>query len=183
MAKTGVTALVIVLLIAVLLLAAGCETMDSVADGAGTVKGVADRAGSVSAKAGTVDFRSGEQLCSYTERDTVTANSYKAAKIITPPSEATQNQAEVLFADGDKMWTRFVLRTHKPSKAELSVGDMVLYMPHFSDDEEVTAEHYRKQRWEFGRVTSTDELFKDMVEVDGEPLRIKWLRVSDESVG
>ncbi|MFO7781322.1 MAG: hypothetical protein R6W94_06800 [Spirochaetia bacterium] len=183
MAKTGVTALVIVLLIAVLLLAAGCETMDSVADGAGTVKGVADRAGSVSAKAGTVDFRSGEQLCSYTERDTVTANSYKAAKIITPPSEATQNQAEVLFADGDKMWTRFVLRTHKPSKAELSVGDMVLYMPHFSDDEEVTAEHYRKQRWEFGRVTSTDELFKDMVEVDGEPLRIKWLRVPDESVG
>ncbi len=179
MAKTGITALIVVLL----LLAAGCETMDSVVDGAGTVKGVADRAGSVSAKAGTVDFRSGEQLCSYTDGDTVTGNSYRAAKIITPPSDATQNQAEVLFADGDKMWTRFVLRTHKPSKAEVSVGDMVLYMPHFSDDEEVTEENYRKQRWEFGRVTSTDELFKDMVEVDGEPQRIKWLRVSDESVG
>jgi hypothetical protein len=29
----------------------------------------------------------------------------------------------------------------------------------------------------------TDELFKDMVEVDGEPRRLKWLRVPDESVG
>lgn len=179
MEKTGILALIAVFLV----VAIGCETMDTVMEGAETVQGVTERAGSVSAKAGAVDFRSGEQLCSYTDRDTVTGNSFKAAKILTPPSDATQNQAEVLFADGDQLWTRFVLRTHKPSASELSVGDMVLYMPHYSDDEEVSEEAYRNQRWEFGRVTSTDELFKDMVEVDGQPQRIKWLRVTDQPVG
>jgi hypothetical protein len=178
MTKTGIAALIVALLI----LASGCETMDTVMDGADTVKGVTERAGSVSATAGAVDFRSGEQLCSYTDRDTLTANNYKAAKIITPPSEATQQQAEVLFADGDQMWTRFVLRTHKPSKAELSVGDMVLYMPYYSDHEEVNEDDYRGSHWTFGRITSTDEMFKDMVEVGGEPVLIKWIRVTDEPV-
>ena len=179
MAKTGVTALIIGLL----LLAVGCETMDSVADGAGTVKGIADRAGSVSAKAGTVDFKSGEQLCSRTDRDNLVENEYKAAKILTPPSEATQNQAEVLFADGERTWTRFVLETHKPSKAELSVGDQVLYMSAYSDNEEVSQDSYRGVRWEFGTVTSIDDLFKDMVEVNGDTVYVKWLRVTDQTVG
>ena len=163
-----------------------CESMDSVMEGADRVTGAANRATSVSSKApsatGGVDFRSDEMLCSYTEEDSVSRNSFRAAKVLTPPSAQTQNQAEVLFADGEKMWSRLTLETHKPSKQEISVGELVLHIPNYSDDEDVSVETYRGQRWVFGRVTSTDPLFKDMVEVDGEELYLKWLRVTDEPV-
>jgi hypothetical protein len=179
MAKTAI----IFLALALLVLATACETMDSVMEGADTVKGVTDRAGSVSAKAGAVDFKAGEQLCAYTDRDSAVDNNFRAAKILTEPSDGTQNQAEVLFTNGDRKWTRFVLRTHKPSKSELTVGTLVLYMPYYSDDEDVRVEAYRDSDWRFGTVTSTDDLFKDMVEVDGDPAYVKWLRIPDEPVG
>lgn len=166
-----------------LLLIPGCETMDSVREGADAVRGATDRA--MSAKPTTaagVDLRSDEMLCSYTDKDPVTENSFKAAKVLTPPSSSTQNQAEVLFADGQKMWTRYALMTHRAAKTELRVGEMVLYMPHYSDDEQVSAETYRDMPWVFGTVTSTDALFKEMVEVNGEELYLKWLRVPDEPV-
>lgn len=163
-----------------------CESMDSVMEGADRVTGAANRTTSMSSKApsapGEVDLRSDEMLCSYTDEDSVVHNSFRAAKVLTPPTAQTQNQAEVLFADGDKMWSRHALETHKPSKQEISVGELALYMPNFSDDEEVSVERYREQRWVFGRVTSTDPLFKQMVEVDGEELYLKWLRVPDEPV-
>lgn len=175
--------LVTSMVLACLLLISGCETMDSVVEGANAVKGATDRAVAAQpTRAGGVNLRSDEMLCSYTDNDPVTENSFKAAKILTPASSSTQNQAEALFADGDKMWTRHALATHKPSEAELRVGEMVLYMPHYSDDEEVSVEVYRDTRWVFGRITSTEALFKEMVEVNGEELYVKWIRVPDEGV-
>lgn len=175
--------LVTSMVLACLLIFLGCETMDSVMEGANVVKGATDRA--VAAQptgAGGVDLRSDEMLCSHTDKDPVTENSFKAAKILTPPSSSTQNQAEVLFADGYKMWTRYALATHKASEAELRVGEMVLYIPHYSDDEEVSVEAYRDMSWVFGRITSTEALFKDMVEVNGSELYVKWIRVPDVAV-
>jgi hypothetical protein len=36
--------------------------------------------------------------------------------------------------------------------------------------------------WKFGRVTSTDEFFKDMVEINGKPKYINWVRVPNEPI-
>lgn len=178
--KTG---LVICMVLIGALLLSGCETVDSVMEGADAVKGATGRAmAGQPTKAGAADLRSDEMLCSYTDRDSVAENHFKAAKILTPPSSSTQNQAEVLFADGEKTWTRYAVATHKPSEGELRVGELVLYMPYYSDDEEVSAETYRDTDWVFGRITSTDALFKQMVEVNGEELYLKWLRVADEPV-
>ena len=171
-----------VLVLGALLLLTSCESLDSVMKGADTVRSVSSRTSSTAAKAEPVDLRSGEMLCAYTDRPSIEDNNYKAAKIITPASDSTNNQAEVLFANGDQVWTGFVIASHKASKSELTVGTLALYMPYYSDDEKVSAEEYRSNPWKFGRVTSTDEFFKDMVEINGKPKYIKWVRVPDEPV-
>jgi hypothetical protein len=152
-----------------------CDTINKVVSGA-------ERVEKTAAKAGPVDFKSGEVLCSTHECDTITDCSFKAAKILTKPSAATQNQAEVLFTDGKQKWVQYVVPSHKPSEVELQVGKWVLYMPYESHHEKVDVDNYRKTTWKLGRITSTDELFKDMVEIKGDLRYVKWIRVPDEPI-
>ncbi len=173
--------LVLVAGIVVLTVLVGCASLGTVGQVAGAAQQVR-AVPQVSTGVGGVDFRPDEQLVSSRDRDDVRASTFKAAKILTPPSQATQNQAEVLFANGDRRWVRYVLVTHKPTKAELQVGRMVLHMGYVSGRDDVTADTYRNREWQFGRITSVDELFRDRVEVDGSAYHIKWLRVTNEVI-
>ena len=142
--------------------------------------GLSGRAQTVTARAGLVDFRADEQLVSTTSTADVTQNNFSAAKILTPPSAATANQAEVLFANGNRNWARTVLDTYKPKNEDLFVGRWVLYMYNYSHRDQVTQDNYRRARWDFARVTSVDELFRGRVELGGRSVYVKWTRVTDE---
>ena len=40
-------------------------------------------------------------------------------------------------------------------------------------------DRYRKQAWYLGRISSVDELFKDVVEVNGKKMQIQWIRIPE----
>ena len=179
----------ITLLITVSLLFFACSTMDDVVKGIETADKIKSSvpSGSSSAmaaatSAGAIDFRSGEVLSSAYNKDNVFDDQFRAAKILTPPSDATKGQAEVLFGNGDRKWVIRVIASHRAGKQEMGLGKPVLYMYYNSTYESINADDYRNGSWRFGRITSTDELFKDMVEVDGKPCYVKWLRMSDQPV-
>ncbi len=106
---------------------------------------------------------------------------FLAAKVLTPASAATKNQAEVIFVDGKKAWTMFVLPSHKASNAELKVGVAVLFNT-WAGTQNLSADDYRQGRWFFGNVTSVDELFKGIVEVKGDKKYIKNIRIPNQPV-
>ena len=132
------------------------------------------------AVAGGVDFKSGEVLCAASDRS-MKENTYYAAKVLTPASPATKNQAQVLFLDGKEKWTSYVIPSHKASKAEMALGKYVLFSS-YSKYEEVSSDDYRKSGWYIGRITSTDELYKKMVEIKGRKYYIKWIRIPETIV-
>ena len=176
-----------VVLVLIGLLFFSCSSMDDVMRGMDTVDRIGSKASSASAavggsSVGGVDFRKGEILSSTEENKELADNSFRAAKVITPASNSTQGQAEVLFANGDKKWVMYTLPSHKATEGELRVGDLVLYMYYTSDNEDVTEDGYRNDTWQFGRITSTDEVFKGMVEIDGRSHYIKWVRIADSRV-
>ncbi|MDY7029550.1 MAG: hypothetical protein SVR04_14770 [Spirochaetota bacterium] len=182
--------IILVLVVLASLALFSCSTLDDVMEGMETVEKISSKApsgGSSSAmEAGTsmkgVDFRKGEVLSSWFENKSIVDNEYMPAKVMTPASDATQGQAEVLFASGEKKWVQLTVPSHKANKNELQLGQMVLFLYDYSYHEEMTEDNYRKHRWQFGRITSTDELFKGMVEIDGRSYYVKWIRVPDEPV-
>ncbi len=138
---------------------------------------------SISTQALTIDFRPGEQLVSTRDSDSIANDSFRAARIMTAPSDATQGQAEVILANGTRRWSRHVLESRKATPADLYVGRMVLYMrwSNYSNDR-MTQDTYRNSDWNFGRVTSVDQLFRGRVEVAGRDLNVNWVRVTDALV-
>ena len=131
---------------------------------------------------GGVDFKKDEVLCGYYDDRGLLDNTYHAAKIMTPASSLTKNQAEVIFVrDGKKKWTKYVIPSHKAEKTELKLGVLVLRHA-WASSEDIRAEGYRKQYWSLQRISSTDELFKGVVEVEGQKSHIKWLRIPDQSL-
>ncbi len=169
-------------ILAVMALLIGCETMDKMMRGADVVGDVAQKATPVQGAVEETEFRDGEVLCASHENESMMDNRYWLAKILTQPSASTKNQAEVLFINsGDKMWSPFVVPSHKASKSDMELGNIVLYHE-WSGSEEVSAEAYRKGRWYLGRISSTDDLFKDMVEVNGDAKYVKWLRIPEVPV-
>lgn len=127
---------------------------------------------------GGVDFREGEVLCA-SGTDPYHEDFY-TARIVTPPSAATKNQAEVVYLrDGRKEWVNFVLPSRKATKQDLVVGKVLFAPVWHRADKDISDEDYRKGLWKLGRVTSVDELFKDIVEVNGEKYYWQWLRVPD----
>jgi hypothetical protein len=127
-------------------------------------------------------FLKGEVLCATHESRGLLDNTYYVAKVVTPASAATKNQAEViLVSNGKKMWTRYVIPSHAASKEEIKLG-MILFKHVWAGSEDISAESYRKQDWRLGRVSSTDELFKGVVEVQGDKSRVKWLRIPDQAL-
>jgi hypothetical protein len=172
-------ALLIVALALVVL--AGCESVSSVASGAAAVGSLAGRAGGATGPvmAGPADLRSDEVLCAQGDEHNPMDASYLAAKVLTPASAATNNQAEVIFVDGKKAWTKIVLPTHKAAKEEFKVGAVVLFHV-WASQADMTADDYRLHTWDVGRVTSIDEMFKGLVEVSGQKKNTKWIRIPNQ---
>jgi hypothetical protein len=126
-----------------------------------------------------VDFRDGEVLCA--EGKDPYREDFYTARILTQPSAATKNQAEVVYLkDGKKEWVNFVIPSRKATKQDLVVGKVLFAPVWHREDKDISDEEYRKGLWKLGRVTSVDELFKDIVEVNGEKYYWKWLRVPDK---
>jgi hypothetical protein len=162
------------------LLFTACETLDDLEQGVSTISTTVSKGAAVGGTTpqGAIDFRKDEVLCSVSGDKEKKDARYLPAVILTPPSSSTQNQAEVLYPDGKKEWTYVVLQSRKAKESDLSLGAEILYMYHQSDDEDMSQEKYRNNEWLFGTVTSADELFKGVVEVDGRPMLVKWIRIA-----
>lgn len=130
---------------------------------------------------GGVDFKSGEILSADCDNEKMTDCRYYAAKVVTPATPATKNQAEVLFVSGDQKWTPYVIPSHKTAKGELAIGKYLFYHVH-GTYEDIDQDGYRKNGWHLGKITSTDELFKGLVEVSGKKIYLKWLRTPDRVI-
>ena len=99
------------LALGLVLIAASCS---SVASGAlsgalgAVVPGGGGGGGAIASAAAPVEFQSGEILASADSRS-MFDSSFRVAKILTPASAATKNQAEALWiADGKKQWVATV---------------------------------------------------------------------------
>ncbi|OHD15138.1 MAG: hypothetical protein A2Z96_01475 [Spirochaetes bacterium GWB1_48_6] len=125
-----------------------------------------------------VDFKNGEILVTLDgEKKGAT---YYTAKVLTPPSTATKNQAEVVFIhDGSTAWANFLTNSHKATQEELKIGKEVLFMSYTEGDDSVDGDSYRKYPWYIGRVTSLDFLYKGQVEVNGRLFALKLLRIAE----
>ena len=154
----------------------GCETLDDLEQGVSKISTTVSKGGGGTSMPGKIDFRKDEMLCSVSGDKAMKDARYLPAVILTPGSSSTQNQAEVLFPDGSKEWTSIVLTSRPVQDSDISLGEDFLYMYHQSDDEDMSQEKYRNNYWQFGTVTSTDELFKGVVEIDGRPMLVKWVR-------
>ncbi len=130
-----------------------------------------------SVETSAADFKSDEVLASTGDASRM-ESVYALAKVVTAASATTRDEAQVLFlADGSKQWVKWTLTSRKAAKADFVVGAPVLYPRGWSGYDTISVEEYRANQWALGRVTSTDELFKDVVEVSGEPYAVKMLRV------
>lgn len=120
-------------------------------------------------------FRSGEVLSAFSGSHVLHENGFAAARILTPPSESTNGQTEVLFANGVKTWVKHTLPSHKIRKGELQVGETVLWNGYFSSSHNEL--NYRFGAWYFGTVTEDAGLSGGTVEVNGIPVPLVWIRV------
>ncbi|HOV63274.1 MAG TPA: hypothetical protein PLG43_05260 [Spirochaetia bacterium] len=145
----------------------------------GTGGGVVAQAVTSGASSAVLEFQSGEILCSYGEGSMMDTD-YYVAKVLTQASAATKNQAEVVYvADGKKMWVNYVVPSRKATKADFAVGNIVFYSPYFINADKIDLDEYRKSRWDLGTITSVEELYKNKVEVNGDPATIDFLRVPE----
>ena len=127
-------------------------------------------------------FKSGEVLCAYYDNRGLKDNTYYVAKVVTPATPQTKNQAEVIFvSDGKQMWTKYVIPSHNADKSEIKLGTMV-FRHVWANSDDISAESYRKKYWRLQRVSSTDEIFKGVVEVEGKKSHVKWLRIPEQVI-
>lgn len=153
-----------------------CATVSSKLPGIPLAPGVGIQPAAIK---GQVDFRDGEVLCA-SGTDPYQAKFF-AARIVTAPTPATKNQAEVVYVrDGKKEWVNFVIPSRKATKQDFVVGKVLFVPVWHKQDKDVSDEDYRKGLWELGRVTSVDELFKDIIEVNGLKYYWQWVRVPDK---
>jgi len=127
-------------------------------------------------------FLKDEVLCATHESRGLLDNTYYVAKVVTPATVGTKNQAEVILVhNGKQMWTKYVIPSHTASKEEIKLG-MIVFRHTWASSDDISADSYRKQYWALGRVSSTDELFKGVVEVQGDKSLVKWLRIPDQPI-
>lgn len=173
--------LLIIAVAVALVLFAGCGSLP-VTDLASGVLAAGKGVQAAAQVAEGIDFRSGEVLASDGTETDVEGMSYFVSKVVTPATAATKQQAEVLFVEnGKKAWASFVIPSHKAAKAELTVGKLVFVMANYRDYEakNVSADDYRKARWNLERITSTDELFKNRIEAGGAKYHPDLIRIPD----
>ena len=153
--------------------------LSAVTGGGGAASGGGPVAGAAVA---AVDFQSGEILASADSGQEMDA-SFHVAKVLQAASPATKNQAQVVFiSDGSKSWVNYVLNSRKAGKADFTVGATVLFLAGWANHNEISADTYRKDRWELGNVTSVENMYKNMVEIGGDSYYIDYLRVPTDPI-
>lgn len=132
--------------------------------------------------AATIDFQPNDIICS-TGAGSKMETAYAVGRVLTPASPATKNQAEVLFvSDGSKLWVNYVINSRKATKADMQVGAPVFYNTYVRERAETDIDSYRKGSWYLGYITSTDELFKGLVEIAGNNYTVDFLRIPTDPV-
>ena len=171
----------LILLVAALVLASCSSLADAVLRGSSGALTDGEAAAATAAPA-VVDFQSGEVLCSTGTE--MMESAYVLAKVLKPASPSTKNQAEVVIInDGSKSWVNFVVNSRKAAKADFAIGATVFYLAGWQSwDDGITSDNYRKEAWYLANITSTDELFKNRVEVGGVSCNIKYLRVPTDPI-
>lgn len=173
------------LVVGVLLIAASCSSMaqGALSGALGTVVPASGGGlGATAAASAVVDYQSGEILASPDSRSMFDSN-FRVAKILTPASAATKNQAEALWvSDGKKQWVNYVVGSRKATKADMVVGAPMFYLSGWADHEKIPADGYRKDNWRLGTITSVELLYKNQVEISGEAYYIEYLRVPTDPV-
>jgi len=125
------------------------------------------------------DFKQGEVLCAAGQ--SASEQTFHVAKVLKAASGQTKNQAQVLYvSDGAKEWVDFVVPSHPARKGDLAEGAIVFYPSGWAEYDTMTVNDYRSTGWRIGHVTSLDEMFKNLVEVDGEKYFWKFLRIPDD---
>jgi hypothetical protein len=163
-------------LVAVLVLSA-CSTVSSRIPGVNISSPISVKP--AAALAGAVDLRDGEVLCA--AGTDVYKEDFYAARIVTPASAASKNQAEAVFLhNGKKEWVNFIIPSRKAAKQDLAIGKVVFVPHYYQERKELDVDDYRKTVWVLGRVTSIDEMFKDLVEVGGHKYYWNLVRVPDK---
>jgi hypothetical protein len=176
------------ILIAVPLALAACGSLpggivtDALVGSMGS-SGSSDSSGSAVATSSAVaDFQSGEILASWGDGKLLEAD-YYVAKVLKAASAETKNQAQVIYvSDGKKAWANFLIGSRKAAKSDLKVGTTVFYIAGWAQHDKIPAENYRKDRWLLGSITSTENLYKGQVEIDGDNYAIDYLRVPTDPV-
>jgi hypothetical protein len=144
-----------------------------------TAPNLAAGVGPMASSAGEADFKKDEVLCLFEQDDPLTGR-YYVGRVLTSASPATKNQAEVIYVeDGKKGWSAKVVPSHKADKPDFDVGKLVLYPSGWPNHEKISQDDYRFASWKPGHVTNNDELFKGLIEVDGDKYYAKYLRVPD----
>jgi hypothetical protein len=122
------------------------------------------------------DFSSDEILSAAGEGSMMEGR-YHLAKVITPASSATKNQSQVLLvSDGSKSWVDWIIPSRKAEKADFTIGAVLFYPEGWAGFPNISGAEYRANNWRLGRVTSTDDLFKNIVEIAGESYAVKMIR-------
>lgn len=175
----------LVLALGLVLIAASCSSMAQGAlSGAlgAVVPGGGGGSAAVASAAAPVEFQSGEILASADSRSMFDSG-FRLAKILTPASAATKNQAEALWvSDGKKQWVNYVIGSRKATKADFVIGAPIFYLNGWANHDKISADDYRKDGWALGNITSIELLYKNQVEIDGQPYYIEYLRVPTDPV-
>lgn len=131
------------------------------------------------AKSG-VDIKKDELLCSYGQGSPEEVEFF-VGKVLKPASADTKNQAQVIYVkDGSKAWVDYVIASHKAKKNEIVVDALVFYPGGWEEYNDMSLDDYRKAGWNVGRITATDEMFKDLVEIGGHKFNWKLIRLPDD---
>lgn len=95
------------------------------------------------------------------------------AKQVTPPTEATKQEAEFFVVGGNKkgqkLWSKFYYKTKQATADSFKLGDRVFFFSHYSTKDGYTAPKDRTQllkgSWTVGTVTDNTELYKHYLTV------------------
>jgi hypothetical protein len=176
----------LILALAIALVASSCQLLQNAVDSAvsGAVSGAAGgTSSSVTADSATavVEFQAGDVLCS-PDKNAIDGY-FSVARVLTPASASTKNQAEVLYVnDGSKQWVNHVINSRKATKGDMTVGQPLFVCPYIGEGYVPTQDEYRKNGWYLGLITSTEYLYKNMVEVAGNLYNIDYTRVPTDPV-
>jgi hypothetical protein len=177
--------IILPLLVGLIIVLFSCESMEGMLEQA-TENVVKDSVSTTTKTvggngAGPVNFKEGELLVAYEGSSWDSAN-YLVAKVLTEPSQSTKNEGEFLFVNrGSSRWTPWYFESYKPDPSELELGQKVFYCGRGrATSGELTTDVYREAWWYIGRITELDGLYKDVVEINGDPYQFGAIRLPTE---